>query len=167
MQTEMNWKQTDMDEKLMMMDTPIRTVRKEHKLNDDNIQSLMQQFTVFGDQIKLLQSSQNGISTTTTEAPTMAHETPTRDKTRIPSGIDGIAFHVDPNTVVENPLTTTQSDRDTPMVDTLAMTPGKFDAIMTDVESKKRLVAQAVSIDNNDKTIKDLTPLTRQSRRGK
>ena len=58
--------------------------------------------------------------------------------------------------------TITQTDGDTTMEDTIEMSPGEFDAIMSDVQSKKRIAVQAV-IDNNNKKMKAQTHPSQRS----
>ena len=84
MQAAMNTKQTEMDSKLVMMDQTICTVHKGKKLNDENIQLLMQQFAAFGAQMQMMQNVQPAIQTPAIATPSNTTETPTKANETVP-----------------------------------------------------------------------------------
>jgi len=165
MQTAMNTKQTAIDNKLSMMDKTIRTVHEGQKLNDDNIQLLMKQFKVFGEQMKLLQTHHSVTPAYTPEMPTKAKETPTKALTAVPTGHSNSSeITIPPGVTPATPQAI--PPKDVIMEDELIMDTDELDTIMSDTESKKRMVEQAVIAEATKKK-KDQNHLSTRRRSGR
>lgn len=130
-QTVMNTKQTEIDRKLVVMDQTIRTVHEGQKLNDENMQLLMKQFTVFGAQMQMMQNLQPTKHLIAIETPVEATETPVTANETVPGA----------NNLEASPT----GDTGLPPLDLYSapeMNVAEFDTIMSDAETRKRLAEE-------------------------